>query len=256
MGDIVLENVNFSYDKDVILEDINFAFSKDDFLTIIGPNGGGKSTLLKLILGLLQPQSGKISTFGKSPKKCKSSLAYVPQNTSVNQIFPITALEVALMGRLDNKIFTRYSKDDYKKAYEALEKVGVRKLHNANINNLSGGQRQRVFIARALCSDAKVILLDEPTASIDTNGQIKIYELLKKLNENLGIIVVSHDVNVSMNFANKVAHVNKTLFMHDISDTKQRQEAIKNIKPIQEHLCSVEIISQTQCHNPACHEEN
>lgn len=252
MSDIVLKNVNFSYDRDIVLENISFNFTCKDFLAIIGPNGGGKSTLLKLILGLLKPSGGEISVFGKNPMKNNSILAYVPQNINSNQIFPITCLEVVLMGRLSKSCMNFYTKDDYKRAYLELEKVGISHLANENINSISGGQRQRTFIARALCSDAKILVLDEPTASIDTNGQIQIYGLLKELNSSLGIIVVSHDINVSVNFANKVAHVNKTLYMHDVSKNTAKQETLNHIMSSNSHICPVEFIDQINCKNPVC----
>lgn len=252
MSDIVLKSVNFAYERDMVLEDINFSLTCKDFLAIIGPNGGGKSTLLKLILGLLKPISGKISVFDKDPRDNNSILAYVPQNTNAHQIFPITCLEVVLMGRLNGKCMGFYTKDDYKRAYSELERVGIRDLADENINSISGGQRQRTFIARALCSDAKILVLDEPTASIDTNGQIQIYGLLKELNDKLGIIVVSHDINISVNFANQVAHVNRTLYMHDTCDNRAKQETLVDIQNTHNHLCSIEVINQIACQNPDC----
>ncbi|MBS6287657.1 MAG: ATP-binding cassette domain-containing protein, partial [Campylobacter concisus] len=180
MKDIIkIRNLNFSYDKQVVLEDINLDYSSDEFLAIIGPNGGGKSTLLKLILGLLKPQSGEIKLFGKEPSEVSKFIGYVPQNFLSNQSFPMMVLEVVLMGLIDKKIFGFYSKDEKALALSALEKVDMREFANARIGELSGGQRQRVYIARALCANAKVLILDEPTASIDTKGQAEIYEILK-----------------------------------------------------------------------------
>ncbi len=255
MGSIEVKNLSFAYERQNVLEDINFNISEDDFLAIIGPNGGGKSTLLKLLLGLLKPSSGEIFIAGKKPEQSKNLLAYVPQNTNTNQIFPITSLEVALMGRLKRHGLGFYNKDDYKKARWALEKVGVAHLANVHIAELSGGQRQRVYIARALCSDAKLMLLDEPTSSIDTDGAIQIYSLLKELNKTHGIIVVSHDVNISVGFANKVAHVNKNLYMHDIENSSSKQQMINSIRSSNKHLCPVEIIANSTCSHPEHHKE-
>lgn len=250
MSDVVLKNVSFSYDKDIILDDINLNFTCKDFLAIIGPNGGGKSTLLKLMLGLLTPNSGEIKIFNQAPNHCKQTLAYVPQNTNNTQEFPITSLEVVLMGKLKKKLFSFYTKQDYEKAKQCLEKVGILHLQNEHINKLSGGQRQRVYIARALCADARLLLLDEPTASIDTNGQIQIYQLLKQLNDQIGIIMISHDINISVAFANKVAHVNKKLFLHDIENLQAKQQIINNLEQTNDHLCSVEILSKITCNDP------
>ena len=174
---INISNLFYKYHKTDVLENINLTIKDDDFLAIIGPNGGGKSTLLKLILGLLTPQDGKIE------KKIKNNqVGYVPQNTNLNIDFPITALEIVLMGHVSSKkrLFG-YSKEDISCAMASLSKVSMADFANSKIGDLSGGQRQRVFIARALCSNPKIMLLDEPTASIDVKGQREIYELLKEL---------------------------------------------------------------------------
>ena len=214
---INISNLYYKYHKTDVLENINLSIKDDDFLAIIGPNGGGKSTLLKLILGLLTPVTGKID------KKLKNSLiGYVPQNTNLNIDFPITALEIVLMGHIVSKkrIFG-YSKEDIACAMESLKKVSMEKFANSKIGDLSGGQRQRVFIARALCSNPKIMLLDEPTASIDVKGQREIYELLKELNKFICIVVVSHDISVLLNYAKNVAHINKNLVYHSLENIKK-----------------------------------
>lgn len=230
---INISNLSYRYHKTDVLENINLSISENDFLAIIGPNGGGKSTLLKLILGLLIPQSGKIE------KKIKNNqVGYVPQNTNLNTDFPITALEIVLMGHTTSrkKIFG-YSKEDISCAMSSLEKVGMAKFAKSKIGDLSGGQRQRVFIARALCSNPKIMLLDEPTASIDVKGQKEIYELLKELNKSICIVVVSHDISVLLNYAKNVAHINKNLVYHSLENIE------KNIDTQNEHLCEVELLS-------------
>ena len=230
---INISNLFYKYNKTDVLEDINLSIKDDDFLAIIGPNGGGKSTLLKLILGLLTPIEGKIE------KKIKNSLiGYVPQNTNLNIDFPITALEIVLMGHISSKkqIFG-YSKEDVACAMDSLAKVGMADFANSKIGDLSGGQRQRVFIARALCSSPKVMLLDEPTASIDVKGQREIYELLKELNNSICIVVVSHDISVLLNYAKNVAHINKNLVYHSLENVQ------KNINTQDDHLCEVELLS-------------
>jgi zinc transport system ATP-binding protein len=230
---INISNLFYKYNKTDVLEDINLSIKDDDFLAIIGPNGGGKSTLLKLILGLLTPQTGKID------KKIKNSLiGYVPQNTNLNIDFPITALEIVLMGHTSSKrkIFG-YSKEDIACAMDSLKKVSMAEFANSKIGDLSGGQRQRVFIARALCSNPKIMLLDEPTASIDVKGQREIYELLKELNNSICIVVVSHDISVLLNYAKNVAHINKNIVYHSLENMQ------KNINTQNEHLCEVELLS-------------
>lgn len=239
---IKIRNLNFSYDKQVVLEDINLEYSSDEFLAIIGPNGGGKSTLLKLILGLLKPQSGEIKLFGKEPSEVSKFIGYVPQNFLSNQSFPMMVLEVVLMGLIDKKIFGFYSKDEKALALSALEKVGMREFANARIGELSGGQRQRVYIARALCANAKVLILDEPTASIDTKGQAEIYEILKGINANgAGVVLVSHDLNIVLNYATKIAYVSKNLHIHKTHENLAKREFIEHLARTHSHFCDVEI---------------
>ena len=239
---IKIRNLNFSYDRQVVLEDINLEYSSDEFLAIIGPNGGGKSTLLKLILGLLKPQSGEIKLFGKEPSEVSKFIGYVPQNFLSNQSFPMMVLEVVLIGLIDKKIFGFYSKDEKALALSALEKVGMREFANARIGELSGGQRQRVYIARALCANAKVLILDEPTASIDTKGQAEIYEILKGINENgVGVVLVSHDLNIVLNYATKIAYVSKNLHIHKTHENLAKREFIEHLARTHSHFCDVEI---------------
>ncbi|MCF6173839.1 MAG: ABC transporter ATP-binding protein, partial [Campylobacteraceae bacterium] len=177
-----IKNLNFAYEQQRVLENINLTVYEKDFLAIIGPNGGGKSTLLKLILGINTIQRGSIEIQGKSSLKSLNNIGYVPQNTNVNTDFPIKVSQVVLMGHTNKKIFSfGHDKNEYKKAGEALWKVGIKDLANQKIGSLSGGQRQRVMIARALYANPKILLFDEPTSSIDAEGQKKVYKLLKNL---------------------------------------------------------------------------
>ena len=243
---INISNLFYKYHKTDVLENINLTIKDDDFLAIIGPNGGGKSTLLKLILSLLTHQDGKIK------KKIKNNqVGYVPQNTNLNIDFPITALEIVLMGHIVSKkrIFG-YSKEDIACAMESLKKVSMEKFANSKIGDLSGGQRQRVFIARALCSNPKIMLLDEPTASIDVKGQREIYELLKELNKFICIVVVSHDISVLLNYAKNVAHINKNLVYHSLENIQ------KNLNTQNEHLCEVELLSALGKTQACCNHEH
>lgn len=228
-----LEEICYSYDKQNVLENINLDILANDFLAIIGPNGGGKSTLLKIILGLNKVKNGKLAKHIKNDK-----IGYVPQNTNLNTDFPITALEVVLMGHIGKKkkLFG-YSKEDISCAMNSLKQVSMDDFANKKIGDLSGGQRQRVFIARALCAKPQVMLLDEPTASIDVKGQKEIYELLKELNKSIAIVVVSHDISVLMNYAKNVAHVNKNLVYHHLKNIEEE------IASDDEHMCEVELLS-------------
>lgn len=228
-----ISNLSFKYEKTQVLDNINLSIKDSDFLAIIGPNGGGKSTLLKLILELLPIQSGKIIKNVENDE-----IGYVPQNINLNIDFPITALEVVLMGhKVSKKRLFGYSKSDINCAMESLRQVGMQHFSNSKIGNLSGGQRQRVFIARALCSNPKIMLLDEPTASIDVKGQQEIYDLLKELNKFMCVVVVSHDISVLLNYAKNVAHINKNIVYHSLENIQ------KNMSFSNEHLCEVELLS-------------
>ena len=245
-NNIQINHLYFSYDGATVLEDINLSYNKNEFLAIIGPNGGGKSTLLKMMIGLLEPERGEVLLFGEKPLQVSHEIAYVPQDTIANKDFPIKVMDVVLMGRLSkSKAFATYSKEDREIALRMLERVGMKGFENQKINTLSGGQRQRVFIARALACEAKIMFLDEPTASIDTAGQIDMFKLLKSLNDTVGIVIISHDINVALNYATKVVHVNRTLFMHDVP----KSQNFRVFENQNEHVCPVELISATRCNH-------
>ena len=242
MSILSIKNLSFSYEKDLVLEDINLTVEKKDFLAIIGPNGGGKSTLLKLILGVNKIKTGQMKIYDKDVTSTITSFGYVPQNTNINTDFPIKVIEVVLMGHIQsNKPLFGYGKNEIACAMGSLAKVGMEEFANNRIGSLSGGQRQRVMIARALCSNTDVLILDEPTSSIDVEGQRQIYDLLKFLNETITIIVVSHDISIILNYATKVAHVNKTLTFHDVKNKKEfGQHGSFDVSD--EHFCEVELL--------------
>ncbi|MBF0223882.1 MAG: ABC transporter ATP-binding protein [Desulfobacterales bacterium] len=216
---IEVKDLWFSYNGHVILKEVNLKVSEKGFLAIIGPNGGGKTTLLKLMVGLLKPNRGSIKIFGKTPGEVSSLIGYLPQESSINKDFPISVFDVVLMGRLKpNMKWSRYNKQDKMAAQEVLEKVEMWSFRNSRIGELSGGQRQRVFIARSIVSEPKILFLDEPTSSIDSKGQTYLYNLLKKLNESIIIIIVSHDLMVLSTYVKSVACVNQCLHYHDDSE--------------------------------------
>ena len=241
MSIVEIKNLSFSYGKEKVLEDINLAIEDRDFLAIIGPNGGGKSTLLKALLGINRVKEGAIKVFGETPQKNLSLIGYVPQNTNINTDFPIKVIEVVMMGHVGHKRpLIGYRKEEIACAMGALEQVQMQEYAHKKIGTLSGGQRQRVMIARALCAHPKLLLLDEPTASIDVSGQKRIYELLKKLNETITIVVVSHDISVILGYANKAAYINRSLTYHDISD---KQNSIQSCNG---HFCEVEMLQMLE----------
>jgi len=213
---VSVANISFAYGRLPVLEDINLTIYKGDFLGIIGPNGGGKTTLVKLILGLLKPQKGTISVLGISPKNARSRVAYVPQHAPEGRDFPITVWEVALQGRLQSSGWGyRYIREDRQRAAEELQRVEMWEFRKRPIGALSGGQRQRVFLARALCRDPEIIFLDEPTVGIDSRTQENIYDLLQKLNQHMTIVIITHDIGVISQHVRSVACVNRVLVAHN-----------------------------------------
>lgn len=209
---IEIKNLSFGYNDNPVLEDVNLDICKGDYILVIGPNGGGKTTLLKLILGILKPWTGSI-TFHED---ITNRLGYVPQYSSFNKNFPITSLDMVLTGCINSRNFLRkYKKKDIEKAEAILKIIGLYNKRNENINNLSGGQLQRVLIARALVSDPAVLFLDEPAASIDITSQTNLRDFLDELNEKMSIIVVTHDPTPFAQTYNHIACINKNLYFHD-----------------------------------------
>jgi len=213
---IDMKEVWFSYDKTPILKDVTLTLKQGDFLAILGPNGGGKTTLLKLLLGLLKPDRGVIKVLGESPHDAKYRVGYLPQNTDFNTTFPISVMDVAIMGRLSRyRIGKPYSRDDRSQVESALKQAGIWDYRHAPIGSLSGGQRQRVFIARALATDPEILFLDEPTASVDPDFEMGLFELLRELNRKVTIVIITHDVGVISRNVKSVACVNRTLIFHE-----------------------------------------
>lgn len=210
-----VENLWVRYDDEPILEGVNLSIKHDDFLGVIGPNGGGKTTLLKVILGLVKPSRGEVLVLGKMPERSRNSIGYVPQSNLFDRDFPINVWDVVLMGRYGNAgLFKRYGSGDKEAARKALDMVGVLELKERQIGKLSGGEQQRVFIARALVSEPKLLLLDEPTASVDPAMQTEFYELLDKLKKQMAIVLVSHDISAVSIYVDKIACLNRQLFYH------------------------------------------
>lgn len=236
MGNLVsLKEVSFAYEKNLILEKVNLDIQDGDYLGIIGPNGSGKSTLLKLMLQILKPLSGKIQLFNQDIEKFKEwgKIGYVAQRaTSFNPAFPATVEEV-VVANLAYKIglFKPIKKEHLLRVDRALEIVGMQNYKKRMIGNLSGGQQQKVFIARALVSSPKIVFLDEPTMGIDLDSQKEFYNLLEKLNKelNITIVMVSHDIGVVTQKANRLVCVgNKTLMIHNTNCNLPVDEVLKN----------------------------
>jgi zinc transport system ATP-binding protein len=212
---VKLEDVWVQYNGVPVLEGINLAIEQDDFLGIIGPNGGGKTTLLKVILGLISPGRGKVSVLGKPPEKSRSKIGYVPQHNLFDRDFPISIRDVVLMGRYGKSgLFRRYNSEDRKATQDALQTVGMLNYKDRQMGKLSGGELQRIFIARALVAEPKLLLLDEPTASVDPAMQTEFYELLEKLKMRMAIVLVSHDISAISIYVDKLACLNRQLHYH------------------------------------------
>jgi len=215
---ISFQDVDFSYSSEPILEDVNLKIHPGEFVSVIGPNGGGKTSLLLLALGMLRPNRGTVQVFGRAPERERSRLGYVPQFTRFDPLFPVTVYDVVQMGRLGRFWTGPYRKEDREAALTALEQVGLAELRRRSFSELSGGQRQRVLIGRALATEPEVLLLDEPTANVDRLATDKLYELLVDLNQRLTVVLVSHDLGIVSRFVSSVVCVNKTVFTHPVSE--------------------------------------
>ncbi len=219
---IEFEDVWFSYERSTVLREVSFSLEQGEFLGIIGPNGGGKTTLLKLMLGILKPDRGRIRILGQAPHDASHRVGYVPQGTDFNRNFPVSVLDVALMGRMStSRIGRRYSREDREKVKEGLEKVGMWGYRNRSIGKLSGGQKQRVFIARALATNPEILFLDEPTASIDSEFKTDLYDFLKELNKEVTIVVISHDIGIISAHMKSIACVNNRFVFHPGAEITQ-----------------------------------
>ncbi|MCK9478247.1 MAG: ABC transporter ATP-binding protein [Firmicutes bacterium] len=213
---IDIKNLNVRYGQNTALSDINLTVEEGDFLGIIGPNGGGKSTLLKAMLGLVNISGGEITVYGKPRNARKAKIGYVPQFAMMDKHFPITVFEVVLTGRLCGKLapFYGYSKADLKIADDVIERIGISHLSKRRISQLSGGEFQKMLIARALAQQPKVLLLDEPTASVDTSSRRQISALLDEISNTMTIIFVTHDLLAVSSHVKSLACLNTTLVYH------------------------------------------
>jgi zinc transport system ATP-binding protein len=240
---IDIQNLNFSYNGQSVLVNVNFSLRAGDFMVMIGPNGGGKTTLIKLMLGLLKADTGTVRIFGQSPQSVSHRIGYVPQDVHINKNFPVSALDVVLMGNIrPGRGWSRPSRQDRAAAMEALRLVEMGAFGNQRIGELSGGQKQRVLVARALVTNPELLFLDEPTASIDTKGQGEFYALLKELNKTITIIIVSHDLMVISGYVKSVACVNQRFHYHGHAEiTGEMVEMMYHCTA--EDTCPVELIA-------------
>jgi zinc transport system ATP-binding protein len=225
MGSILqIRHLFVKYDSSTVLSDVSFDVPKGEYLGIIGPNGGGKTTLLKAILGLIPIYSGEISVCGKEPGKTGTWVGYVPQLSLMEREFPVTVREVVLTGTLTRKklLFHRYSSIDRDTAAAALRKVGIADLAGRRIHDLSGGEFQKMLIARALAEKPRLLLLDEPTASVDAKSRAQIFNLLADLNRSgMTILLVTHDTMAVSSQVHQIACLNRRLVYHGEPELKE-----------------------------------
>lgn len=206
MKALEISNLKFAYGGETIFSNVSFSIEALDFLALIGPNGGGKTTLLKLMMGLLRPSEGSVKIFGEKPP-ARGLVGYVPQNTNANLAFPITAAECVSTAIPEKK-------KNVAQVEELLKSVGMEAHRSKKLGELSGGERQRVLVARALALKPKVLFLDEPSSNMDSSAQEKLFEMLGALNRELTIVLVSHDLTAVSRYVKSVACVNRSVHYH------------------------------------------
>lgn len=216
---IKIENLSAGYDRKTVLHDINLEISEKDFLGIIGPNGGGKTTLMKVILGLLKPSEGKITFYDNGMPVEQLEIGYLPQYNSIDKKFPISIYEVILSGLNRQKsLFSRFTKEHHERVKETISMMGLEGMENKPIGQLSGGQMQRALLGRAIVSNPKAIILDEPNTYIDKRFEARLYSLLEEINKQRAVILVSHDIGSVLQTVKSIACVNGTLDYHPQSE--------------------------------------
>lgn len=247
---IQLTGISAAYDRKTVLEQINLTVYEYDFLGVIGPNGGGKTTLMKVILGLLKPSAGEVYFFQEGKKVPEISMGYLPQYNSIDKKFPISVYEVVLSGLNKQKsLFRPFTKEQHEQVRRIISRMGLEGLEERPIGQLSGGQLQRALLGRALVSDPQVIILDEPNTYIDKRFEAKLYALLEEINRERAIILVSHDIGSVLQNVKSIACVNGTLDYHP--DTEIPTEWIE------EHFgCPIDLLGHgnlphrvLKCHN-------
>jgi len=243
---IKIENVYHSFENAPILEDVSLTVERGDFLAMLGPNGGGKSTLLKLMLGILKPDSGTIQVLGHPPGHAGGRIGYLPQHTHVSTSFPITVLEAVHMGTVQPGLKgiagLARTPNETTKARKALERVNMLEYQKRGLADLSGGQKQRVFIARALVSDPELLLLDEPTASVDQANRTSLFSLLTELNKEMTVVMVSHDISSLSSGVKSVACVNRSLHFHDAPELTNEMFNLSYGND-NENCCPIELVT-------------
>lgn len=231
---IEIENIIAAYGNKVVLKDISLTVRKDDFLGIIGPNGGGKTTLLKVILGLLKPVSGTICFYCEDAQVSSLRIGYLPQLNNIDRKFPITVWEVVASGLASEKPrFRSYTEAQKERIHEVIRQMGLEDLYTRSIAELSGGQLQRVLLGRSIVSRPQLLILDEPNSYVDKRFESRFYELLEEINKESAIILVSHDIGTVLAMVKNIACVNETLHYHPGVDVSEEWLGEKYACPIE-----------------------
>lgn len=213
---VSFHRVNFTYTGSPVIVNATFSIARHTFTTIVGPNGGGKTTLIKLILGLLTPTRGSIEVLGTSPENARPQVGYMPQYLHFDPHFPATVMDIVLMGMLKkNRPIGPFGKRARSKALESLRRLGMEKFAHRHFASLSGGQRQRVLIARALATDPELLLLDEPTTNVDMAAEIDLFDLLQEMSDSMTCVVVTHDLGFVSQYVKEVICVNREVMVHE-----------------------------------------
>lgn len=231
---IELNNVTAGYEHKTVLKEISLNVWEDDFLGIIGPNGGGKTTLLKVILGLIQPFAGTVYFYQNGIQVEGLKIGYLPQMSNIDRKFPISVHEVIASGLASEKpLFRNYSKEQLQRIDETIYQMGLDDLRHRSISELSGGQLQRVLLGRSIVSRPRLLILDEPNSYVDKRFESKFYQLLKDINKESAIILVSHDIGTVLSMVKNIACVNETLHYHSGSDVSSAWLGEKYACPIE-----------------------
>jgi len=219
-----LQSVDAGYNGKTVIRGADLEVFTDDFIGVIGPNGGGKTTLLKVILGVIKPLKGKVIYHNLSDGKQGKRIGYLPQFNMVDSKFPISALEVVLSGLMPRHgLFRKYRREDTAAARSMMEKMGIAHLENKVIGELSGGQMQRVFLGRALISSPRLLVLDEPNTFVDNQFEGELYELLRRLNQEMAIMLATHDLGTITPYVKTIACVNREVHYHRSNVITEKQ---------------------------------
>lgn len=221
---IKVNGVSASYDDKQVLDNVSLTVFEKDFLAIIGPNGGGKTTLVKVILGLKKPDCGNVTFFSNGHPAAYINIGYLPQYTSIDRNFPISVYDVVLSGLNSQKPFLRpFTKHQRQQVHDTIERMELSEFTNKNIGTLSGGQLQRVLLARAIVSKPNAIILDEPNTYVDARFKEQMYQMLETANKECAVVMVSHDIAEILHYTKNIACVNHTMHYHSAADMPQEK---------------------------------